>query len=51
MGFELFEGSLQGITGKFYESEVFDDLPEEEVEKYSQNFPPLKKQRYPGQWD
>ena len=51
MGFELFEGSLEGITGKFYGSEVFDDLPKEEVEKYSQNFPPLKKQRYPGQWD
>ncbi|WP_312652133.1 GNAT family N-acetyltransferase [Proteiniclasticum sp.] len=51
MGIELREGSMKGITGKYYGSEVFDDLPEDEVEKYSRNFPPLKKQRFPGQWD
>ncbi len=51
MGLELYEGSFKDISGKFYESVVFDDLPKEEVEKYSENFPPLKKQRFPGQWD
>lgn len=51
MGMELHEGSLHDIKGTFHESEVFNNLPKEEVEKYSEKFPPLKKQRFPGQWD
>lgn len=51
MGIELTEGSLNGIQGKFYESEVFSNLPGEEVEQYNKLFPLLKKMRFPGQWD
>ena len=51
MGIELSEDSLKGIRGKYYGSEVFDNLPKEEVEEYNRNFPKLKKLRFPGQWD
>ncbi|MCM0650145.1 GNAT family N-acetyltransferase [Clostridium swellfunianum] len=51
MGIELAEGSIKGIEGKFYESEVFTKLPKEEVEEYNKKFPKLKKLRFPGQWD
>ncbi len=51
MGIELIEGGMQEIKGKFYEAEVFEDLPMEEAEKYNQLFPPLKKQYFPSQWD
>ena len=51
MGIELTEGRLTGVKGRFYESELFQNLPKEEVEAYSENFPPLKKLRFPGQWD
>lgn len=51
MGIALSENSLSGVKGKFTYSEVFDDLPAEEVEKHNEKFPPLKKQRFPGQWD
>ncbi|MPM86172.1 hypothetical protein SDC9_133257 [bioreactor metagenome] len=42
---------MKGIKGKFYESEIFENLPKEEVEEYSKKFPKLKKLRFPGQWD
>ncbi len=51
MGIELSEGSLKGIRGKFYASDVFDNIPKDEVEEYNNNFPKLKKLRFPGQWD
>ncbi len=51
MGIELVEGGLQGIKGKFCESEVFHNLPKDEVEEYNKKFPPLRKMRFPGQWD
>lgn len=51
MGFELAKDSMKYIKGKFYESEVFDNLPKEEVEKYNKKFPQLQKLRFPGQWD
>lgn len=41
----------KGISGKFYESEVFSNLPANEVEEYNKRFPKLKKLRFPGQWD
>ncbi|MBE5961900.1 MAG: GNAT family N-acetyltransferase [Lachnospiraceae bacterium] len=50
MAIELNKGAMKDIKGKFYESKDFDDLPEEEVEKMNQKFPPLKKLRFPGQW-
>jgi len=51
MGRELYPGAFKGIKGKFYESKVFEDLPENEVEEYSKLFPYMEKQRFPGQWD
>ncbi|GKU30493.1 GNAT family N-acetyltransferase [Clostridium folliculivorans] len=51
MGFELAKDSMKDIKGKFYESEVFVDLPKEEVEGYNKKFPKLQKLRFPGQWD
>jgi predicted N-acetyltransferase YhbS len=51
MGIELAEGSMKDIRGKFYESDVFVNLPKEEVEEYNKKFPQLQKLRFPGQWD
>ncbi|MEG0772572.1 GNAT family N-acetyltransferase [Clostridium sp.] len=51
MGIELGEGSMKDIKGKFYESELFENLPKDEVEEYNKKFPLLKKLRFPGQWD
>ncbi|MBO5522974.1 MAG: GNAT family N-acetyltransferase [Roseburia sp.] len=51
MGIELLPGAMEGIHGKFYESEVFEHLPDAEVEAFSREFPPLEKQYFPGQWD
>ena len=51
MGIELEKDGFKGIKGKFYESEVFENLPKEEVEEYNKKFPELKKLRFPGQWD
>ena len=51
MGIELRENSMESIKGKFYESEIFENLPKEEVEEYNKKFPMLQKLRFPGQWD
>jgi predicted N-acetyltransferase YhbS len=51
MGRELYPEAFKGIKGKFYESEVFEDLPEDKVEEYTKLFPYIEKQRFPGQWD
>lgn len=51
MGIELTQDGMKGIKGKFYESEAFENLPEEEVEEYNKKFPKLQKLRFPGQWD
>lgn len=51
MGFELGEDSMKDIKGKFYEAEVFEKLPKEEVEEYNKKFPWLQKLRFPGQWE
>ena len=37
-------------AGRFYESEVFADLPQEELDVFDQQFPPMEKQHFPGQW-
>ena len=50
MAIELTEGGMRGVKGKFYEAEVFEQLPKDEVEAYTKKFPPLTKQKYPGQW-
>lgn len=41
---------MKGIKGKFYESEVFEKLPKEEVEELNKEFPKLMKMRFPTQW-
>ena len=51
MGIELVEGGLSGFGGRFYESEVFEDLPEEENEAFTKRFDPPVKRKFPGQWD
>jgi predicted N-acetyltransferase YhbS len=51
MGIELAKDSMKNIKGKFYVSEVFNNLPKEEVEEYNIKFPKLQKLRFPGQWD
>lgn len=51
MGIELRPDSMKGIHGRFYEAEVFENLPKDEAENYSKNFPFLKKQYFPTHWD
>jgi predicted N-acetyltransferase YhbS len=51
MGFELAKDNMKHVKGKFYESEVFSNLPKEEVEEYNKKFPKLQKLKFPGQWD
>ncbi len=50
MALELTPGSLAGVQGKFYEADVFENLPEDEVEEFNKQFPPMEKLRLPGQW-
>lgn len=51
MGIEFVEGALSGFGGKFYESEVFEDLPEEENEEFTRSFDAPARQKFPRQWD
>lgn len=51
MGIELVEGGLSGFGGKFYEPEVFEDLPEEENVEFTKQFHAPAKRKFPGQWD
>lgn len=51
MGIELIAGGMKNIKGKFYEPEVYENLPKEEVEEFNKRFPPLNKLRFPGQWE
>lgn len=50
MGIELIEGGLEGVHGKFFESEIFDSLDKEEVEEFDKQFPYMEKLVLPGQW-
>lgn len=49
MAYELIPGGLK--PGRFYESEVFANLPPEELDVFDRQFPPMEKQHFPGQWD
>lgn len=51
MGIELTEGALSEFGGKFIESDVFEDLPEEENERFTKLFDAPAKQKFPCQWD
>ncbi|SFR59531.1 GNAT family N-acetyltransferase [Anaeromicropila populeti] len=50
MGIELEKGALAHAKGKFTESEVFENLPPEEVDQYDKKFPYMEKLKLPGQW-
>lgn len=51
MGIELAEGGLADFGGKFYESEVFENLSEEENEEFTKGFDAPVKRKFPCQWD
>lgn len=51
MGIELIKDGMKDIKGKFYESEVFETLPAEEVEEFDRQFPRLHRLKFPGQWN
>lgn len=48
---ELYVGSMEGIHGKYYISDVFYNLPEDEVEEFNKGFPKMEKLKLPGQWN
>ncbi len=50
MGIEVVADGMKGIHGKFFEAEVFDNLPAEDVEELNRQFPLLEKQYFPTQW-
>ena len=51
MGIELVEGGLADFGGKFYESEIFENLSEEENETFTREFDAPIKRKFPGQWE
>ncbi len=51
MGYELKCGSLSSLSGgRFYESEVYYNLPDEKVEEYNKKFSYMEKKVLPCQW-
>ena len=50
MGYELVSDALKSFGGSFHESDVFFELPKDEVDKYNMKFPAMKKQGFPMQW-
>lgn len=51
MGIELVKDGLKGVQGKFYESEVFENLSNEKVDEFDKKFPYMEKLKLPGQWE
>ena len=49
-GIELVPGGLAHPGARFFEPEVYDRLPQEQVNEYDKKFPYLEKLRLPGQW-
>lgn len=55
MGYELRKDALKGVTGKFYEADVFDcDIHDDEymkaVDEFDKDFPYMEKKVLPHQW-
>ena len=55
MGYELQKDALKGVTGKFYEADVYDcDIHDENymkaVNEFDKNFPYMEKKVLPHQW-
>lgn len=49
MGYEIVPNAFSEICGKYYESEVFEQLYPDKVEEYDKNFPYMEKLKLPGQ--
>jgi len=39
------------VHGKFFESKVFENLDQEKVEEFDNQFPYMQKLKLPGQWE
>lgn len=50
MGYEIVPNAFSEISGKYYESKVFEQLYPDKVEEYNKNFPHMEKLKLPGQW-
>ncbi|MCI8391997.1 MAG: N-acetyltransferase [Roseburia sp.] len=50
MGLELAEGGLHLPGARFYEPEVYENLSEQENERFTEQFDAPRKQYFPGQW-
>ena len=50
MGYEMIPGAFDNVSGKFYISEVFEQLYPDKVEDYDKKFPHMEKLKLPGQW-
>lgn len=50
MGLELAEGGLHLPGARFYEPEVYENLSEQENERFTEQFDTPRKQYFPGQW-
>jgi predicted N-acetyltransferase YhbS len=51
MALELVPGALEGIKGKFYEAQVYEDCNSALADVYDKKFPYMKKEKRPGQWE
>ena len=55
MGYELQKDALKGVTGRFYEYDVFDcDMHDENylkvLDEFDKNYPYMEKKVLPHQW-
>lgn len=50
MGYEIVPDAFANMKGRFFESEVFEQLYPDKVEEYDQKFPYMEKLVLPGQW-
>lgn len=50
MGIELIPGGLEGVSGKFYESKVFEESSSDKADEFDKGFPFMQKLKLPGQW-
>lgn len=51
MALELVPGALDGIKGKFFEAQVYEDCNSDQADVYDETFPFMKKEKRPGQWE
>lgn len=51
MGYEIIPGAFDDVTGRYFESDVFDQLYSDKVEEFDKKFPYMEKLKLPGQWN